>query len=52
MMINNSCYLHLWETIIPNHNALGKTIPNHNTFWEIIIPTQHYLGKIILNYIR
>ena len=39
MMINNLSYLHLWEIIIPNYNALGKTVSNHNTFWEIIIST-------------
>ena len=51
MMINKLSSLHLRETIIPNYNTLGKTIPNHNTFWEIIIPNYsgwHRSGPVTL----
>ena len=48
-MINNFSYLHHSKITIPNYNALGKTIPNHNTFREII-PTYNKLGKTITNY--
>ena len=30
---------------IHNYNALGKAIPNHNTFWEIIIPKHNNIWE-------
>ena len=44
-MINKLSCLHLWETINPNYNTLGKIIANQNTFWEIIIPKHNTIWQ-------
>ena len=45
MIIKNLFYFSLWEKAIHNYNALGKAIPNHNTFWEIIIPKHNNIWE-------
>ena len=45
MIMKNLFYFSLWKKAIHNYNALGKAIPNHNTFWEIIIPKHNNIWE-------